>query len=76
MAIMPSQEAEDAMRPHLIWELQQVMSHIEPNNLTASELMAMLSVLIVPHARWLRGDALPSGQPGRVQLRAVHSWTS
>lgn len=69
--LMSTEETEDAMRPHLIWEVQQVMSHVEPYNLTSAELMALLSVLVVPHARWLRGDGLPPGLPGRVQLRAV-----
>lgn len=77
MSIMPTEDAEIAMRPHLIWNVKQVMSHISPHDLTSSELIALAAILIVPHARWLSGVGQPSRVGVRPDLRMVDGpgWT-
>lgn len=76
VGLMPCGDTEDAMRPHLIWNVQQVMSHISPHDMTSEELIALAALLIVPHARWLREAGRPTGIGGRPDLRMVDdTWT-
>jgi hypothetical protein len=63
-------EAGTSIRPHLIWNVQQIMSHIGPYDMTDSELLALSEVLMAPHARWLAWVERPSGR-GRPPLQLV-----
>jgi hypothetical protein len=45
----------------LRWELQQVMSRVRPEDLSAVEITALLAVLVPAHSRVIGG---PAGQPG------------
>jgi hypothetical protein len=45
------------MRPHLAWEAGQMVSHLQPDDLTTLELAALVAVLHAAHARVLGGPA-------------------
>src|ERR1700681_2732127 len=47
--------------PHLRWELQQVMSRVRPEDLSAAEIAALLAILMPAHSRVIGG---PTGRPG------------
>jgi hypothetical protein len=53
--------------PHLRWELQQVMSRVRPEDLSAAEVAALLAILMPAHARVI------GGPPGRPRLRVLGS---
>jgi hypothetical protein len=55
----------DAVLPHLRWELEQVMSRVRPEDLSAAEVAALLAILMPAHSRVIGG---PSGRP---RLRVV-----
>jgi hypothetical protein len=61
-------DAETAIRTHLIWNVQQVMSHIGPCDMTDSELLALCEVLMAPHARRLAQLGRPIGWRPPLQL--------
>lgn len=46
--------------PHLRWELQQVMSRVRPEDLSANEIAALLAILTPAHCRVIGG---PAGGP-------------
>jgi hypothetical protein len=43
--------------PHLRWELEQVMSRVGPDDLSAAEIAALLDVLRPAHCRVIGGPA-------------------
>jgi hypothetical protein len=47
--------------PLLRWELQQVMSRVRPEDLSAAEIAALLAILMPAHSRVIGG---PTGRPG------------
>gem|GEM_PF-5313466 len=47
--------------PHLRWELDEVMSRVQPADLSAAEIGALLAILRLAHARVIGG---PAGRPG------------
>ena len=47
--------------PHLRWELQQVMSRVRPEDLSATEISGLLAILIPAHSRVI---GRPAGRPG------------
>jgi len=47
--------------PHLRWELEQVMSRVRPDDLSAAEITALLAILTPAHSRVIGG---PAGRPG------------
>ncbi|CAN5209026.1 hypothetical protein BH11ACT7_BH11ACT7_14800 [soil metagenome] len=51
--------------PHLRWELEQVMTRVRPEDLSAAEITALLAILMPAHSRVIGG---PAGRPG---LRVV-----
>lgn len=51
--------------PHLRWELQQVMSQVHPDDLSAAEISGLLAILIPARSRVI------GGPPGRPGLRVV-----
>ena len=55
----------DAVVPHLRWELEQVMSRVRPEDLSAAEVAALLAVLMPAHSRVIGG---PTGRP---RLRVI-----
>jgi hypothetical protein len=55
----------DAVMPHLRWELEQVMSRVRPEDLSAAEVAALLAILMPAHARVI------GGPPGRPRLRVL-----
>jgi hypothetical protein len=57
--------------PHLRWELQQVMSRVRPDDLSAAEISSLLAILIPAHSRVIGG---PAGRPALhlVGVRGEH----
>ena len=47
--------------PHLRWELQQVMARVQPEDLSAAEIAALLVILRPAHSRVIGG---PAARPG------------
>lgn len=47
--------------PHLRWELEQVMTRVKPNDLSADEIAGLLGILRPAHSRVIGG---PTGRPG------------
>jgi hypothetical protein len=43
--------------PHLRWELEQVMSRVRPVDLSGTEIVALLAVLVAAHCRVIGGPA-------------------
>jgi hypothetical protein len=56
---------QNCVLPHLRWELEQVMSRVQPGDLSAAEIAALLAVLIPAHSRVIGGPA------SRPKLRAT-----
>jgi hypothetical protein len=50
----------DSVLPHLRWELEQVMSRVRPEDLSAAEIAALLAILEPAHSRVIGG---PTGRP-------------
>lgn len=46
--------------PHLRWELEQVMSRVRPDDLSAAEITALLAILTPAHSRVI---GRPTGRP-------------
>ena len=59
----------ECLVPHLRWELQEVMSRVEPDDLSAAEITALLDILGPAHSRVIGG---PAGRP-RLRLRGIRS---
>lgn len=57
--------ARPVFLPHLRWELQQVMSRVRPEDLSANEIAALLAILTPAHCRVIGG---PAGRPVRPGL--------
>lgn len=57
----------NAVLPHLRWELEQVMSRVRPEDLSAAEVAALLAILMPAHSRVI------GGPPGRPRLRVIGS---
>jgi hypothetical protein len=51
----------NCLLPHLRWELQQVMSRVRPEDLSAAEIAALLAILTPAHSRVI---GRPAGRPG------------
>jgi hypothetical protein len=51
----------DSVLPHLRWELEQVMSRVRPEDLSAAEIAALLAILMPAHSRVIGG---PTGRAG------------
>ena len=47
--------------PHLRWELEQVLSRVRPQDLSAAEVAGLLGVLTAAYSRVIGG---PTGRPG------------
>lgn len=62
----------DELREHYLWTLDQVMSHLHPENLSTQALVSILAVLIPEHSRFLTGRRTPPGgkRTGR-RLRVI-----
>jgi len=56
--------------PHLRWELREVMSRVRPEDLSATEITAILGVLTPAHTRVIGGPA--SRPPVFVEVRDEH----
>lgn len=65
--ITRDEPAGDLLRPHMLWELDQIMRKVKPEDLTTSEVMGLLAILVPVHSRFL--DAGPAVPP--VPLRLV-----
>lgn len=68
--ITRDEQTGDLLRPHMLWELNQIMQRIKPDDLATSEIMGLLAVLVPIHSRFLddRGISPPFGP---VPLRLV-----
>lgn len=64
--LMPTEIAAERIRAHLEWEAREMIAHIAPEQLTATELGALIAVLHSAHAR-----ILLSPRDGRPALRIV-----
>ena len=47
----------NSLLPHLRWELQQVMSRVGPDDLSSTEITALLVTLRPAHSRVIAGPA-------------------
>jgi len=54
---------------HVRWELEQVMTRVRPEDLSATEIAALLAILRPAHARVVGG---PASRPGLRILRSEH----
>lgn len=59
---------EEEMLAHTRWQLNEMMTRVKPADLTPAEIVALLAVLMKPHARVL---ALSGGPPLRPLLHIV-----
>jgi hypothetical protein len=64
--LMPTEVAEQRLRAHMEWEAREMIAHVTPDKMTASELAAIIAVLHLAHARVLMA---PTG--GRPLLRVI-----
>jgi hypothetical protein len=55
----------DSSSSHLRWELQQLMSRVRPDDLSADEIVGLLAILRPAHSRVIGGPA------GRPRLRIL-----
>jgi hypothetical protein len=51
----------DSKVPHLRWELEQVMTRVRPQDLSAVEIAALLTILIPAHSRVIGRPTLRPG---------------
>lgn len=51
------ESSQPKMRPHLKWEAGQMVTHLNPDDLTTLELAALIAVLHTAHARVLDGPS-------------------
>ena len=51
----------NCLLPHLQWELEQVLSRVRPQDLSAAEVAGLLGILKSAHCRIVGG---PTGRPG------------
>ena len=61
------QSSQERLAPHLRWELEQVMTVVQPADLSAAELAGLLGILRLAHARVIGS---PAGRP-RLRLLGV-----
>ena len=54
---------------HVRWELEQVMTRVRPEDLSATEIAALLAILRPAHARVVGG---PASRPGLRILRSKY----
>lgn len=67
--MMPTPEIEEQFLPHMEWLLRQIMAHVKPKDLKASELIALLAILVPAHSRVLVAGRLPPIRPVLTILR-------
>lgn len=68
--ITRDEQAGDLLRSHMLWELNQIMMRVKPADLTTSEIMGLLAVLVPIHSRFLENRSVPpAGSP--ILLRLV-----
>lgn len=48
--------ADEEIRPHLLWQLREVLARITLGELRSTEVVALLAVLAPAHSRILAGD--------------------
>lgn len=65
--ITRDEPAGDLLRPHMLWELTEIMKKIKPEDLSTSDIMGLLAILVPAHSRLL--SAAPPVRP--VPLRIV-----
>lgn len=53
--LIATPDSETALRPHLVWELRQILARVTPADFTTVELMSVLTILAPVHARTLNG---------------------
>jgi hypothetical protein len=53
--------AGSCVLPHLRWELEHVLSHVRPQDLSAAEVAGLLRILTLARSRIIGG---PAGRPG------------
>ena len=57
----PMMAGRNCVLPHLRWELQQVLSRVRPQDLSAAEVAGLLGILESAHSRIVGG---PTNRPG------------
>lgn len=62
-----SRSGRASFLPHLRWELEQVMSRVRPEDLSAVEIAAILTILTPAHCRVIGGPAARPGRSARLR---------
>lgn len=70
--ILSTPEVEQQFLPHMHWLLKTMMNDVKPTDLTPTELLALLAVLVPAHSRVLLARA-PAGGPTLTVLPG--GWT-
>lgn len=52
--VLPELNSGDALMPHMLWELRQLMNEIGADMLLPAEIMGILGIFIAAHTRILR----------------------
>ena len=68
-AITESATARADLLPHLKWELEEIMSRVRPDDLSAGEIDAILAILAPAHCRVI---GRPARRPRRGLVAAGH----
>ena len=71
LALIPDAESEDGLDAHVRWELKEVLSRLKYDDLTTSEVMALLAILCPAHSRVIRLRSNVGVDTGAV-LHIIH----
>lgn len=71
---------DDEIRPHNMWQLQRMLTDMEPDDLLTTEIVALIAVLVPAHSRWLarrgcvrRQSPVLGGDAVTPVLRLIHT---
>jgi hypothetical protein len=56
-ALKVGNSTQHHVRPHLMWEAGEMVTHLQPSDLTTLELAGLIAVLHAAHARVLGGPS-------------------
>lgn len=71
--LAPDEASADNLRAHCLWEVDQVLSHLELEDFETSELLALLAVICPVHSRVLPGTWVST--PEDITYRGLRAVT-